>query len=239
MIARILNYLRDRNPFAEYRLRRASGGQGRFVCRGRFQLTLDPSATVTPSSAVTSIGIPLFGPATLRSAVTVLTVQAQAKLFLDGAIIGRGASLNVLPGAELIIGRESYIADGSKISASKSIRIGRRCAISWGVTIIDDDGHGFGNPPYTAQIVIEDEVWVGCNVTILKGVTLGAGSVVAAGAVVTQSCKPHSLIGGVPARLLRENVHWTDASRLNDKHVAFDPTDAAQQQACPAPSDPS
>lgn len=52
-------------------------------------------------------------------------------------------------------------------------------------------------------VVIEDGVWVGANVTILKGVTIGRGSVVAAGSVVTKSCAPYSIIGGVPAKLIR------------------------------------
>lgn len=52
-------------------------------------------------------------------------------------------------------------------------------------------------------VVIEDGVWIGANVTILKGVTIGRGSVVAAGAVVTKSCEPYSIIGGVPAKLIK------------------------------------
>ena len=52
-------------------------------------------------------------------------------------------------------------------------------------------------------VVIEDDVWCGANVTILKGVTIGHGSVVAAGAVVTQSFPPYSIIGGVPAKLIK------------------------------------
>ena len=51
--------------------------------------------------------------------------------------------------------------------------------------------------------MIEDDVWCGANVTILKGVTIGCGSIIAAGAVVTTSFPPYSVIGGVPARLLR------------------------------------
>ena len=57
---------------------------------------------------------------------------------------------------------------------------------------------------YDQPVVIEDDVWVGANVTILKGVTIGHGSVVAAGAVVTKSCPPYSIIGGVPAKVLRK-----------------------------------
>lgn len=58
-------------------------------------------------------------------------------------------------------------------------------------------------PGNDQPVTIGDGVWVGANVTILKGVTIGRGSVVAAGAVVTRSCPPYSIIGGVPARVLR------------------------------------
>ena len=58
-------------------------------------------------------------------------------------------------------------------------------------------------PENDAAVVIEDDVWTGANVTILKGVTIGRGSVIAAGAVVTKSCPPYSIIGGVPAKVLK------------------------------------
>ena len=58
-------------------------------------------------------------------------------------------------------------------------------------------------PGQDLPVVIEDGVWCGANVTILKGVTIGRGSIVAAGAVVTKSCAPYSIIGGVPAKLIK------------------------------------
>lgn len=58
-------------------------------------------------------------------------------------------------------------------------------------------------PENDMPVIIEDGVWCGANVTILKGVTIGRGSVVAAGSVVTKSCAPYSIIGGVPAKLLK------------------------------------
>lgn len=58
-------------------------------------------------------------------------------------------------------------------------------------------------PENDAAVVIEDDVWTGGNVMILKGVTIGRGSVIAAGAVVTKSCTPYSIIGGVPAKVLK------------------------------------
>lgn len=58
-------------------------------------------------------------------------------------------------------------------------------------------------PENDQPVVIEDGVWCGANVTILKGVTIGRGSVIAAGAVVTKSFPPYSIIGGVPAKLIK------------------------------------
>lgn len=52
-------------------------------------------------------------------------------------------------------------------------------------------------------VIIEDDVWTGANVTILKGVTIGRGSIIAAGAVVTKSFPAYSIIGGVPAKLIK------------------------------------
>lgn len=54
------------------------------------------------------------------------------------------------------------------------------------------------------DIVIEDDVWIGCNAIILKGVTIGTGAVIAAGAVVTKDVAPYSIVGGNPAKLIRK-----------------------------------
>ena len=58
-------------------------------------------------------------------------------------------------------------------------------------------------PEDDRDIVIESDVWVGANSTILRGVTVGEGSVIAAGAVVTKDVPPYSIVGGVPARVLK------------------------------------
>ena len=59
-------------------------------------------------------------------------------------------------------------------------------------------------PENDADVVIEGDVWAGTNVTILKGVTIGRGSIIASGAVVTKSVPPYSIVGGVPAKVIKQ-----------------------------------
>ena len=209
-IAKFLNI----NWFAQWKLNSYCKQKQMFVCRGKIQLTLDSDLSIQSPTNICYIGIPLLGRSTPTNAITIILADPKSTIELDGAIIGRGVNLSIGSGAKLAIGNRSYINDGSRISAQNSITIGRDCAISFGVTIIDDDGHRIGLPPYSAPIIIEDEVWIGCNVTVLKGVTIGKGSVVAAGAVVTKSCPPHSLLAGVPAKIIKQEVHWNDAAKL-------------------------
>ncbi len=72
------------------------------------------------------------------------------------------------------------------------------------------------NPENDLDVVIESDVWIGCNVTILKGVTIGRGSVIAAGAVVTKSCPPYSIVGGVPAKVIKKRFTEEEIRKHED-----------------------
>lgn len=109
-------------------------------------------------------------------------------------------------GAELIIGRDSFINNGVVLSAREKVHIGERVQIGPHVIAMDCDFHGVddrnGEAP-TAPIIVEDDVWLATRCTLLKGVRVGRGSVVAAGAVVTKDVPPYTLVGGIPARPIR------------------------------------
>lgn len=74
-------------------------------------------------------------------------------------------------------------------------------------------------PQNDAPVIIEDDVWTGANITILKGVTIGRGSIVAAGAVVTKSCPPYSIIGGVPAKIIK--YRFTTSEILEHERILY------------------
>lgn len=108
--------------------------------------------------------------------------------------------------AEFSIGSNSFINRRSEISCQSGVYIGNHFAISWDVTLTDTDYHQIGNNEYTKKIIIEDHVWIGCKSTILKGVTIGHHSVVAAGSVVTSDVPSRCIVAGSPARIIRENI---------------------------------
>ena len=112
-------------------------------------------------------------------------------------------------GAVLDIGSQTFINYGCSIAAKKLIRIGPRCNIGSHVIIMDNDFHSVDpehrlDVPPSAPIILEENVWIGVRAIVLPGVTIGAGSVVAAGSVVTRDVPPRTLVGGLPAKVIRE-----------------------------------
>ncbi len=82
--------------------------------------------------------------------------------------------------------------------------------ISENVTIRDSDNHTIIREGYEVSqpVKIGNHVWIGLGAIILKGVTIGDGAVIAAGAVVTRDVPPKALAGGVPAKVIKENIEW-------------------------------
>lgn len=135
-----------------------------------------------------------------------------AKLTVDNFRVYAGCKVVGKENAELILGT-GYMNHNSFISCYKKIEIGNNVMISEGVRIRDSDNHPIkGKEEETTKpIIIKDNAWIGMNAIILKGVTIGEGAIIAAGAVVNKDVPPHALVGGVPAKIIRENVEFTDA----------------------------
>ena len=135
----------------------------------------------------------------------------------DGVTIGNRntwiVGLKVYPDAKLEIGEGSVLGYLNLISVAQHVRIGRHCLFAGEIKIIDNNSHSLDAerrrtnepllPAEVAPIVIEDDVWIGTNCIILKGVTIGRGAVIAAGAVVTKSVPPFTVAAGNPARVIK------------------------------------
>lgn len=143
-------------------------------------------------------------------------VQSIVSLARDARVIVRGsfaayygADIQLFEGAILELGN-SFINSGCKIRCNRLIRIGDGCALSHDVTIMDSNAHELDGSRGTAPVFIGDHVWIGTRVTVLPGVTIGDGAVVAAGAVVTRNVPAGALVGGVPAKVIKPHVEWSE-----------------------------
>ncbi len=160
---------------------------------------------------------------------TVIDSSSAFKKFFStrqpGMRIGKNTTLQspalaTEPNGFISIGDYCFIS-GAAIIASSDILIGNHVFIAGGVTIVDSDFHPMdpaarlidtvlistvGNksmrPSFESlPVIIEDNVWIGFNATILKGVTIGEGSVIEPGAVVLKSIPPGSVVSGNPAQI--------------------------------------
>jgi serine acetyltransferase len=109
-------------------------------------------------------------------------------------------------GGTLTVGKNSRI-NGVHISVSQLVQIGNNVRIAPYCIIIDNDYHKiedhFSDEGTRKPIIIEDDVWITMNCMIMKGVRIGRGAVIAAGAVVTRDVAPYTVVGGVPAKLIK------------------------------------
>lgn len=143
-------------------------------------------------------------------------------------VIGKGTHirgmLNIFKyGGKIVIGENCYIGDHTRIWSGESITIGNFVQISHNVNIMDTNAHELeaieraerwmdlvhnghwadkGNV-HTAPIIIDDYAWISLNAVILKGVTIGKGAIVAAGAVVTKNVEPFTMVAGNPAQFIK------------------------------------
>lgn len=140
----------------------------------------------------------------------LLYVGESGEIYVNGTFdIYAGGKIYVNPNAVLKLG-SGYINHNVNISVFKEVSIGEGCVISENVIIRDSDNHKIkgNNKLETASIKIGHHVWIGMNAVVLKGVTIGDGAIIAAGAVITHDVPPNTLVAGVPAKIIKHDVSW-------------------------------
>lgn len=140
----------------------------------------------------------------------LIYISDTSKISIGQFLMSAGPTyLKAEHGGEIIIGKKVFINHNFSATAMDKIIIGDKCNIANNVVIVDHD-HAIidGSPSsseYTIQpVYIGNRVWIGANVTILKGVTIGDDSVIAAGAVVNSDIPSQEIWGGVPAKKIKD-----------------------------------
>ncbi len=142
---------------------------------------------------------------------TFLNIRGTLRI-KEGYSIGRGCRFDIGENATVTIGTGGYINCNTKVIIMHQLSVGDQCAISWDCQLLDEDFHEIAYPGKRSAdngIVIGNHVWIGSGVKIYKGTFIADGCVIASDSVVKgQFNNKNSLIGGNPARLIRENIEW-------------------------------
>jgi acetyltransferase-like isoleucine patch superfamily enzyme len=161
---------------------------------------------------------------TLHSTAAIDNILRKPEAIVVGAHTHiRGQLLTFWNAGRITIGKWCYVGEGTRIWSQSSISIGDYVLIAHLVDIHDTNSHpidwrerrldseailsgGYRTPTQTvsAPVVIEDDAWIGFKATVLKGVRIGRGAIVSAGAVVTKDVKSWTVVAGNPARVIAE-----------------------------------
>ena len=130
-------------------------------------------------------------------------INRGGRIEVGGCSFEPGVRLELSRDAHLSIGKGTYINRNVNLVVAESMRIGRGVKIGWDVVIMDTDLHGHsGKPPRSKPVLIDDWVWIGCRALILKGVHIGEGAVIGAGAIVTKNVPPQTVVASPSASVI-------------------------------------
>ncbi len=154
--------------------------------------------------------VAVLGGITERLASLVLRLRAlrlQQRCAKGGADVRLRMPVVIYAPEKLHLGNQVDIGENVVLRAGGGLTIGSRVLIAAGASVVTS-GHPIAPPRFrhvvNEPIVIGDDVWIGANAVVLPGVTIGNGSVVAAGAVVSRDVPPFTVVAGVPARVIKQ-----------------------------------
>lgn len=141
---------------------------------------------------------------------TRILLEKDSQMMVDGSFsIYSGSYIRVAPKGKLIL-HGGFINENVQITAGDVVEIGSDFTCGRDVVIRSFDGHKILRAGYRVSepIKIGNYVWVGQGATILKGVTIGDGAIIASGAIVTKDVPAHSIVAGIPAKVINKNIEW-------------------------------
>ena len=204
----ILNIIHPCQIFRDYRWRMSKHTIGKVHISSHCAIDLRHGAIIDASKGRLNFG----GKRNNKSKMeTRLLIEENAKLVINGErSILYNSDIQVFTGATLAMGKGACNS-GLQIVCADEITIGNNTYIGRDVWIRDNNGgHHIIQTGYTdkAPVHIGDYVWIGSNVQIMKGVTIGDGAVIAGNSVVTSNIPAHAMASGNPAKVVAENITW-------------------------------
>jgi acetyltransferase-like isoleucine patch superfamily enzyme len=207
VLVRHMFKIRLGNVFLNWRIKGVREDRSLIVAHGKCYIGAHATSRINVTGGIFFLNMMMSPP---EPYTAVLKMQRNSKINVTGEFIFySGHHIIVMEGAKLNLG-SGYINRNARIHCFREITIGQNVSISENVTIWDTDAHEIvGKESLKTQPVsIGNHVWIGNNVTILKGVSIGDGAIIAAGAVVNKDVPANCLAGGVPAKVIKENVAW-------------------------------
>lgn len=205
-------YQRVRIAVLSFRFPTPDTGSGRFVRTDRH---VRVSVEIGRGAVVDLQGNIFFRSDLGERGDTRIKLGRGAKLTVLGDfVMGPNVTIVVSGGAELILGGRkessgSGITSSTRILVRERVEIGADVIIAWNVFITDCDWHAIEGRAHTVPTVIGSHVWLVHSSSVLKGARIGSGSIVVSHAVCSMATYPeNALLGGAPARVLREEVVW-------------------------------
>lgn len=153
--------------------------------------------------------------------------MSDGQIFIGSGSRIRGELVTFPDGGNISIGKNCYLGHRSIIWSEEKVLIGDRVLISHNCNVFDNTTHPIdskiraehvreifttGHPDkryetlVSEPVIIEDDVWICCNCTILKGVHIGEGAIISTGSIVTKDVEAHTLVGGNPAKFIKSLV---------------------------------
>lgn len=181
-------------------------GNGKIITDSNLCLSCDHQSRI-----IINDGALWFGKSSIinNKIKTVLQLKDEGQLIATGNVYFLyGANIQVNDSGKFSIGSNTYFNTGLIVRCYEGIELGRDCAVSFNVTIMDYDAHSINGNDARQAVKIGNHVLLCANSTILKGVYIGDGAIIAAGSVVTSDVPAYTMVGGIPAKIIKHDVRW-------------------------------